>query len=306
VLAQAIAEMGFVAGNAAVQAGSLRRGFCLLWLAARLAPRNPRYLSALARTAAARGAHDAAARYCELALDIDADFAPAHEVLSSLFLRGESFADLMTRIHAHLKPRTYVEIGVETGASLWLARAAAAAIGIDPRPKLQFEPAPNMRVFAQTSDDFFAHRDLRSLLDGAPVDLALIDGMHHFEFALRDFMNLERHCSPRSTILLDDCFPRDRRTAERKRVLNFWSGDVWKLVVLLKKYRPDLAVHTIAVPPTGLCVIRNLDPSSTFIRDNLDRLIREFMPLDFGTLLQDRAGKLNLFPNDWERVRRLF
>ena len=31
-------------------------------------------------------------------------------------------------------------------------------------------------------------------------DLAFIDGMHHFEFALRDFANLERHCAPGSTM----------------------------------------------------------------------------------------------------------
>src|SRR5258706_5348979 len=51
-------------------------------------------------------------------------------------------------------------------------------------------------------------------------------------------------------------------TAARERVDAFWSGDVWKLVPCLKKYRPDLSIHTIASAPTGLPVIRNLDPAS--------------------------------------------
>jgi hypothetical protein len=142
-------------------------------------------------------------------------------------------------------------------------------------------------------------------LGGRPVDLAFIDGMHHFEYALRDFMNLERLCLPGSTILVHDCFPHDRRTAQRERETGFWSGDIWRLVLLLKKYRRDLSINTIAAPPTGLLAIRNLDPSSNFIDDNLEQLYEEFMRLDYGLLNKDRAGKLNLFPNDWTRIRAL-
>ncbi len=133
----------------------------------------------------------------------------------------------------------------------------------------------------------------------------IIDGMHHFEYALRDFMNLERWCAPQSTVILDDCFPHDRRTAQRERVITFWSGDVWKVVVLLKKYRPDLAIHTIAAPPTGLCVVRNLDPASRFLADNHQRLCDELKALDYSFLEKDRAGKLNLFANDWDKIRPL-
>lgn len=221
------------------------------------------------------------------------------------FLHGETRARLLQRIHAHLRPRTYLEIGVETGHSLRLARAAEHVIGVDPNPKLRFELPPQARVFAETSDDFFARRDVRALLGGLPLDLAFIDGMHLFEYALRDFINVERLAAPGSTILVDDCFPHDRATARRERTTTFWSGDVWKLVLLLKKYRPELAIHTVAAPPTGVCIVRNLDPSSSFLADNLARLVEEFMPLDYGHVERDRAERLNLFPNDWERVRGL-
>ena len=45
---------------------------------------------------------------------------------------------LLDRIHMHLLPRTYVEIGVETGRSLALALPGTRAIGIDPA----YSPAP--------------------------------------------------------------------------------------------------------------------------------------------------------------------
>ncbi len=274
-------------------------------LAARLASSNPDYFAAAALAANRAGDADAAVRYCERALALDYNLQSVHDLLSTIFLHGEVYSEVLARIHQHLRPRTYVEIGVETGASLRLVLPQTQAIGIDPEPKLDFTPPANVRVFAETSDEFFAGRDARTLLGGLPVDLAFIDGMHHFEYALRDFMNLERCAAPESTILLDDCFPHDRRTAQRERIIRFWSGDVWKLVVLLKKYRPDLQIHTVAAPVTGMCVVRNLDPSSRFIADNLRRLIDEFMALDYSYLDKDRARKLNLFPNDWEKLRPL-
>jgi hypothetical protein len=88
-------------------------------------------------------------------------------------------------------------------------------------------------------------------------------------------------------------------------VVEFWSGDVWKVVVLLKKHRPDLAIHIIAAPPTGVCVVRNLDPASRFLAEHHERLCAELMALDYSYLETDRAGKLNLFPNDWEKIRPL-
>jgi len=255
--------------------------------------------------ASAAGERDRAARYCERALHLDPGLEAADSLLFEMFLHGEDYFQVLQRIHGHLRPRTYIEIGVEAGKSLRLVLPGTVALGIDPEPAVAFPLPPNVRVFAETSDDFFARHDVRAELGGLPVDLALIDGMHHFEFALRDFMHLERLSTAQSTILVHDCFPHDRRTAQRERLWGFWSGDIWRLIVLLKKYRPDLSIHTIATPPTGLAVVRNLDPSSRFIADNLGRLCAEFMALDYSYLDKDRAAKLNLFPNDWEQIRPL-
>jgi hypothetical protein len=84
-----------------------------------------------------------------------------------------------------------------------------------------------------------------------------------------------------------------------------WSGDVWKLVVILKKYRPDLSIHVVGAPPTGVCIVRKLDPASRVLAENHERLTAEFMALDYSYLEKDRAAKLNLVPNDWTRIAPL-
>jgi hypothetical protein len=129
--------------------------------------------------------------------------------------------------------------------------------------------------------------------------------MHLFEFALRDFINLERYCARTSTCLVHDCYPLDERTSARERVTEFWTGDVWKLVLCLKKYRPDLDVHTVAAAPTGLTTIRRLDPKSHILQDRLESICAEFAPLPYSAVHADKRGQLNLVANNWLTVKSL-
>src|ERR1700720_3294868 len=157
---------------------------------------------------------------------------------------GADYYDLLKRLHFLLEPRTYVEIGIRKGDSLALAKTTKFSVGIDPTPEIEAALPQGAKVFQMTSDDFFAAHNLPHELAGNPVDLAFIDGMHLFEFALRDFINLEKYCSPAATILVHDCYPIDAVSAARRRTTTVWSGDVWKLFHSLKKYRPDLELTT--------------------------------------------------------------
>lgn len=234
---------------------------------------------------------------------------PAHDRvrkhLARLELPGADYFRLLERLHRYLKPRTYVEVGVFTGKSLRLARAATQVIGVDPAPRLKRPAAANTRVYAEASDAFFGGRDVLALFGGARLDLALIDGMHQFEFALRDFMNLERLCHPGSVILVHDCYPLDARSAARERSTEFWTGDVWRLLRLLLTHRPDLSIHTLAVPPSGLGLILNLDPGSKVLAAAYPQLLAEGLALDYADLERDQPRLLNRFPNDWRRIRAL-
>src|SRR5205085_2693143 len=142
-------------------------------------------------------------------------------------LEGHYF-DLLRRIHATLRPRTYVEIGVHTGRSLELAVPETQIVGIDPVPAVWSRINETAKLFFETSDDFFAQRDLRALLGYRAVDMAFIDGMHLFEYVLRDFRNIEANCSADSLVLVHDCFPLSADAADRERGGDTWTGDTWK------------------------------------------------------------------------------
>ena len=234
-----------------------------------------------------------------------ADYTKAYSLIARMTLPGEDYVQVLERIHRHLRPKGYIEIGVCRGDSLAKVLPETAAIGIDPEPQLEHPPAANHKIFAETSDHFFAHHDPLAELGNRPLDMAFIDGMHRFEFAFRDFVSLERICTRESVILVHDCYPLDARTAARERVTTFWSGDIWRLVLLLRRHRPDLIVHTIGTAPTGLGIILNLDPQSCVLADRIDELIEEYLALDFSVLAGQQAQMLGLLPNDWPAIRDL-
>jgi hypothetical protein len=233
------------------------------------------------------------------------DSMAARMLLATMQFGDDPYTNVLQRIHRHLRPRTYIEIGVLTGDTLVLCGPETLALGVDPAPKLLHELGKNHRVYRETSDGFFAAHDVIAELGGLPLELAFIDGMHHFEFALRDFMHLEKNCAPQSTILVHDCYPLDAESASRERTTDFWSGDIWRMIVLLKKVRPDLAISVVGTRPTGLGIIRNLDPASRVIDDNLDALCAEFLALDYSTIADCKPELLNLVPNDWEKIKVL-
>jgi hypothetical protein len=218
-------------------------------------------------------------------------------------IRGRPYYSLMERIHQHVKPRSYLEIGVCCGDAMVLAHDAALCIGIDPEPVIRMALPPQAQLHRITSDEFFADKKLTSQLEKNPIDLAFVDGMHLFEYALRDFLNIERFSNPNATILAHDCLPIDRVTAARERTTTTWTGDVWKLVVCLKKYRPDLQIRTIDVAPSGLTIIRGLDPKSTTLSSRMQQIEEEFIPMDFDEVESDLRDKLNVAPNDWGQIK---
>jgi hypothetical protein len=212
---------------------------------------------------------------------------------------------LLRLIHRHLSPRTYVEIGVGSGRSLARARPGTLCVGIDPAPRLRRAVPDSARIFDLTSDEFFAQHELRDVLRGQRVDLAFIDGTHLFEVALREFINLESACGRGAVIAIHDCNPPNEEAATRERRAAFWTGDVWKLVLCLRRYRPDLHVAVVDVPPSGLGIVTNLDPASAVLAERYAEICQELVELDFSELDDSRNDKLNIVPASWELVQRM-
>jgi hypothetical protein len=210
------------------------------------------------------------------------------------------YLKLLERVHEHVRPRTYVEIGMHVGASFTLVQPETLAIGVDPLPGLRKPINTTAKVFFETSDDFFAHRDVIGELGGSRIDMAFIDGMHWFEYALRDFRNIERACGRDSVVFVHDCVPADEAQTARERSTQLWAGDVWKLVVALERYRPDLKITTIAVGPTGLGMITGLDPENSVLFDAYDEIVEQCSALRFADV--DPVATFGAIPNEWSRI----
>ena len=199
--------------------------------------------------------------------------------------------EFLAEIHARLRPRNYLEIGVNDGRSLRLSRVPS--IAVDPAFRVTEPLRCDLHLVRATSDAFFAGRDpivhlrsgrnpFRNLRRGrAPfghylgktvVDLAFIDGMHLFEFALRDFMNVERFAGPASVIVLDDMLPRSVDEAARERHTGAWAGDVYKLIDVLRRHRPELVLLPMDTEPTGVLVVLGADPTDRRLADAYDAL----------------------------------
>lgn len=192
-------------------------------------------------------------------------------------LEGEIYTDVLSKLHDKLKPDWYLEVGTFTGKSLSLAQCNT--IAVDPEFKLRY-PAINatgkqMFFFQQSSDDFFAGDFLKK--NKISVDLAFLDGMHLFEYLLRDFIETEKVMSKKGVIALHDCCPTTEYMATREFHKGDWTGDVWKTLQILQLYRPDLKIDVTTAHPTGLVLIRNLNPRSTVLSKKYDALVKEFM-----------------------------
>jgi tetratricopeptide (TPR) repeat protein len=297
------AEARFFAGVARYRLGDFNEALAHLERCVVMAPSSPDTYCYAGAVHHALGHAEIARRHCASALERDPAHVEANRLLAALDLPGPAYTEVLAALHERLRPRAYVEIGVAGGRSLAAVQPTTRVVGIDPAPRLTEPPGPNVQIFAMKSDDYFASRDLQADLGGLPIDLAFIDGSHLFEQTMRDFIHVERCATHASTVLLHDAYPLNRLTAERESKTGFWSGDVWRLVLILKKYRPDLTIANVAAAPTGLCVVRGLDPASRVLADNHDAIVEEFMAVDYDVLERgDKAALLNLFPNDAQRI----
>jgi capsular polysaccharide biosynthesis protein len=199
---------------------------------------------------------------------------------------GIDYMSALAALHHRLQPATYIEIGTHAGGTLALANCTS--IAIDPQFAIDrdvIRAKPKCLLFQMTSDDFFATHDPKEIL-GAACQLAFLDGMHLFEFLLRDFINVEKTCASDSLILMHDCLPPDSYVARREwqdekhadatKYPGWWAGDVWKVVHILQNLRQDLEIYALNSPPTGLIAVTRLDPASQILERHYGDLVREY------------------------------
>lgn len=255
------------------------------------------------------GASAAALQAAKHAITLCPEVPRGFWVLSDIMLPGEGSHALLRRFHDWLQPKSYIEIGVHVGASIAHAKPPTVVVGIDPQPRLIDAPKTVCKIFPLTSDDYFRVRDPRLDMEMETVDLAFIDGMHLFEQALRDFINIERVSSPTTIVLIHDTFPIDALTTEREPSWNiggigtpFWTGDVWKIIPCLREFRPDLYVFTIATSPSGLSVVCKLDSRSRVLTDRFDEIVSRYVSLKLDSDEVRRKECAVMIANNWSEI----
>ncbi|RED18423.1 class I SAM-dependent methyltransferase [Pontivivens insulae] len=191
---------------------------------------------------------------------------------------GLNYRRFLRQMHARIPVEWYMEIGCRTGDTL--AGVTAKTIGVDPFFRVEanvIRQKPVFMAFQQTSDEFFASKFLER--NDVRLSLSFLDGMHLFEYLLRDFIGTERNSLHEGAILMHDCCPSTEEMTTRdldNLPKGAWTGDVWKILPILQRWRPDLIVDVLDCSPTGIVIVRNLDPDNRVLEQNYDEIIATF------------------------------
>ncbi|ADB41021.1 class I SAM-dependent methyltransferase [Spirosoma linguale] len=208
--------------------------------------------------------------------------------------------DVIQALMRQKKLKNYLEIGVENG-HIFFRIKSTFKIAVDPTfifditrrlGKVIINPYNlNNQYFEKTSDEFF-ERDAQQAFSARKIQLALIDGMHEYRFALRDVENTLRYMDDDGVIIMHDCNPQTVGAAGRfdDWETGEWNGDVWRTIIHLRSQRPDLNVFVLDCDQ-GLGIVTRQKPESA-----LDFTPSQIDALTYDELVLNRKKWLNLKP----------
>lgn len=201
--------------------------------------------------------------------------------------------------------KTYLEIGV-LGGNVFFGVRCSKKIAVDPEFRFNWKgrlgetlrnPSNIKAEFFETTSDEFFEKEADSVFRKKKMDIALIDGMHEFDYVLNDVNNCLKYLSDGGTLVLHDCNPVTPESEvsfkgwKDRGYTGHWNGDVWKVIPYLRKYRPDLNVF-VADCDHGLGIITlNGKKANTTEGDR-----EEFRRLTYDDLEKQRSTLLNLKP----------
>lgn len=200
---------------------------------------------------------------------------------------GLPYLRFLKQVHQKILFDWYLEIGCRTGRSFRNVRGKT--IAVDPYFRITenvIGSKAQLHIFQEKSDEFFASGFLAQ--NGIELSFSFLDGMHLFEFLLRDIMNTEKHCRPDAVIAIHDCCPRNLKMTTRNLEdlpKDAWTGDVWKLIPILQEFRPDIEMTVLDCAPTGLVLLSNLNPDDRTLEGNYGQITKDYLPVtlqDFG------------------------
>lgn len=183
------------------------------------------------------------------------------------------------------KEQKYLEIGVEHGYTFSKTHFVSKT-GVDPDPKFSISDGRFKNIVCQlysvTSDDYFAK--YKSICEDALLfDVVFIDGLHHCENVLRDFVNSLNILSQKNGfIFIDDILPLNYNEQFKiptkhyyeNGILKYgeeWTGDVWKFVYyLLRHFHQNIKyTYYYHIAYRGIIRIEIVEPFKLIIEDQV-------------------------------------
>ncbi len=64
----------------------------------------------------------------------------------------------------------------------------------------------------------------------------------------------------------------------------WWTGDVWRTALLIKRKRPDIKLTALDASGTGLLILTNLDPSNRVLSEHYHEFIDEMLSWDLAEI----------------------
>jgi predicted O-methyltransferase YrrM len=260
----------------------------------------------LADRFAAESQSDRGVAYFQRMLKINPGWGVLYGGLCRLTFPGDDHIQLLRALHENVRPKFYIEIGVSKGVSISTVMPTTEAVGVDPAPQIAHSLPSNISIYTETSDAFFDAYEQRPQFGKRKIDMAFVDGLHLFEQALRDFINVEKRATANGLIAIHDCIPFDAFASARDYNAPYWVGDVWKCLAVLMDHRPDLKIEIVGAPPSGLVLISGIDPGSRLLEDKFDSLVGDYAPLRFADWETKYATRIKLVPSRAETIGRSY
>lgn len=161
--------------------------------------------------------------------------------------------------------KRYLEIGVRNPEDNFDHVKCETKHSVDPNPLGDC-------TYKMTSDDFF-----NQLGSEEKYDVIFVDGMHDYDFVMRDIENSLKHLRPLGFILVHDTdppteirsLPYDEFNAIPDKKSKAWNGDGWKAIAQLRLQNRDIIIKSIDAR-NGLTIIQS--PASEYWNKKVGRL----------------------------------
>ena len=161
------------------------------------------------------------------------------------------------KIIAHLDSQQEPDyVFCQIGNSKAISHSSGTSFVISPLLKIssnQIGTKTEVNFYQKHTAEFF-EVDSSSVFANQKIDLAVIDGPKKPKKLLRDFLDLEAHSNQTGKILVPHILSNKNHQQDKVETL-------WKMVVMLQKFRKDLSFTFLNSNPSGLLIISNLDPS---------------------------------------------